>query len=146
NVHDALARELGVGRLNAETSYDAICGTFLVERYDLWNNSHGTADYFIKLRLSLIELLFRAAEEWPRDTASGTATGRFFSKDRPRGVDDNASRLALDTAVRELNNRFRRAEIGLHYHNGLLQFAQDDLTQDRIAEPCWSLLQEPKWA
>jgi len=36
--------------------------------------------------------------------------------------------------------------MGLHYHNGLIQFGKDELTESRAAEPCWSLLRDPKWA
>jgi len=36
--------------------------------------------------------------------------------------------------------------MGLHYHNGIIQFAKDELTESRTAEPCWSLLRDPKWA
>jgi hypothetical protein len=44
NVHEALARELGLGLLSNAQSYYAMCGEFLVERFDLWNDGHGSAD------------------------------------------------------------------------------------------------------
>lgn len=43
------------------------------------------------------------------------------------------------------NSRFRQARIELHYHNGILQFARDELTETRTAEPCWTLLRDAKW-
>lgn len=129
-AHDVLAREVGRGRLYEARCYDAACGEFLTETYDLWKDRHGTADTFLKMRLSLVELLFRGAE----DHAAQHKT-----------ADPEAPALVAD-AVRELNDRFRQARMGLHYHNGLLQFAQDELSEGRIAEPCWVLLRDPRWA
>lgn len=129
-AHDALARELGRGRLYDAASWDAVCGEFLTEAYDLWKDRHGTADTFLKMRLSLVELLFRLAEERARELT---------------GTVPDAVRLAA-RAVDELNNRLRHARMELHYHNGLLQFARDELTETRTAEPCWAVLQDPKWA
>jgi hypothetical protein len=71
------------------------------------------------MRLSLIELLFRSAEERAREI-SATAP--------------EATR-AIVRAVDELNSRLRHARMELHYHNGLLQSARDELTQTRTAEP-----------
>lgn len=127
-AHDALAREAGVGRLREGTTWDAICGSFLVERYDLWNDDHGSPSLFLRMRLSLVELLFR-------EFAHVAAT---LNRDRGAGE-------AIAEAVRELNLRLRNAKFGLHYHNGILQFARDGLTEERTAEPCWSLLRDSKW-
>lgn len=129
-VNDALSRETGRGRLYDAPSWDAVCGEFLTEVYDLWKDRHGTADTFLKMRLSLTELLFRFAEERARELAST--------------VPDAARVVAR--AVDELNSRLRHARIELHYHNGLLQFARDELTETRTAEPCWELLRDAKWA
>ena len=129
-AHDALARETGRGRLYDAPSWDAACGEFLTEVYDLWKDRHGTADTFLKMRLSLVELLFRLAEERARELS--------------RAAPDAISMAAR--AVDELNSRLRQARMGMHYHNGILQFARDELTETRIAEPCWALLRDAKWA
>lgn len=146
NVHDALARELGVGLLSNARSYDAMCGEFLVERYDLWNDGHGSADTFLKRRLSMVELLFRAAEERVARSRSSAGVGLSFFRraSDTSGIDTAASAVAK--AVRELNDRFRQAGMPLHFHNGLIQFAQDDVTEERNNGPCWTLLREPKWS
>lgn len=128
-AHDALARETGRGRLYDVSSWDAVCGEFLTETYDLWKDRHGTADTFLKMRLSLVELLFRFAEERALELA-------------PTFPD--AARIVA-RAVEELNSRFRQARIELHYHNRILQFARDELTETRTAEPCWTLLRDAKW-
>ncbi|WPP02695.1 hypothetical protein [Methylocella tundrae] len=129
-AHDALAREMGRGRLYDAPSWDAVCGEFLTEAYDLWKDRHGTADIFLKMRLSLVELLFRSAEERARE----------LSPTEPDAV------RAVARAVDELNSRLRQARMDLHYHNGLLQFARDELTETRTAEPCWAVLREAKWS
>ncbi|MCK1628294.1 hypothetical protein IVA98_35395 [Bradyrhizobium sp. 160] len=129
-AHDALARETGRGRLYDAPSWDAACGEFLTEVYDLWKDRHGTADTFLKMRLSLVELLFRLAEERARQLG--------------RAAPDAIPMVAR--AVDELNSRFRQARMAMHYHNGILQFARDELTETRIAEPCWALLRDAKWA
>lgn len=126
SVHDGLARELGVGRLFDAQEHDAMCGHFLTEQHDIWNDRHGMPDDFIKARLSLIELLFRA----------------FEARADPADVQGRAS---VAQAIRELNDRFRQARVGLHFHNGLLQFSHDQLTETTNAEPCWDLLRDEKW-
>ncbi len=59
SAHDKLCREFGIGRLFDSNTYSNICAYFLFEQYDLFNNRHGNSDYFIKFRISLIELLLR---------------------------------------------------------------------------------------
>lgn len=144
-VHDALARELGRGRLLDEPTFDAICGKFLTEHFDLWNDRHGTPDTFLKAKLSLVELIFREAEDKVAAAAHPTPSRRgLFVRASETAPASDADAVA--DAIRELNTRFRQAGIGLHYHNGLIQFAQDELVEDQIAEPCWALLRDPKWA
>ena len=129
-AHDALARESGLGKLYDAQGWDAICGEFLTESYDLWNDRHGTADTFLKMRLSLLELLFRDAEGLPAS----------MKMSDPEAVD------IIVRGIDELNRRLRQAGMPLHYHNGLLQFTHDELTQSRTAEPCWALLRHRKWS
>jgi len=143
-AHDALARELGTGRLGMG-EYHEICGAFLGERYNLWNNSHGTPDTFLKLRLSLIELLFRQAQELVRASPSSAPRGVTLIPRVARKVAPD-SRDTFKRAVEELNSRFREALMPLEYNNGLIQFVQDHLTQQQTAAPFWDLLQDPKWA
>lgn len=117
---------------------------------------------FIKERLSLIELAFRLKEE---DLAITIAENNARMKEplpvRVPGKmyvpGDNASRVdAIRRAsdrlqenfrnnVDELNTRFRQAGYPLHYHNGFIQFSDNDLAQAEIEAPFWQLLSEPKW-
>lgn len=142
-AHDALARELGSGRLGTG-QYHEICGCFLTERYDLWNNSHGSPDTFLKLRLSLIELLFRQAQELLRASRTFVPSGVMLVTRLP-GTVSPESRDTFKRALEELNARFREASMPLEYNNGLIQFVQDRLTQEQTSGPFWDLLQNPKW-
>lgn len=144
-LHSRLARELGTGRLGPGNTSDEICGRFLSQPYDLWNDQHGDADYFIRSRLSLIEIAFREFE---------SAAQRPGTTRRPRGLlaslTEGTSATSLlseevHAAVTELNARFRQAELPLHYHNGLIQLSSDHLTQNLVEGPFWDLLTGVKW-
>ena len=142
-AHDALVRELGTGLLGTGP-YREICAGFLTERYDLWKNAHGIPDTFIKLRLSLVELLFRQAEELVRTSSCIVPRGVTLLPRLPGNVAPH-HRDIFKKALEELNRRFSEASIPLEYHNGFIQFVQDSLTQQQTTAPFWDLLQDPKW-
>jgi hypothetical protein len=119
----------------------------------------GSPDTHIKERLSLIELGFRAKE-----TEIATMNGRDISDVekllasfprtglRVHGNPEDGARArramrtkAFQTAVDELNTRFRQALYPLNYHNGFIQVMTDDLIQIEIETPFWSLLSTPQW-
>jgi hypothetical protein len=152
-----LIRECGYNPFPLYQSPFDRCEAFLTEPYDLWNDQHGTPDLFVKLRLSLIELLYRDAERAAAERASAIARQPNVPAGLRRvGRGPRATRGGLPTeeelpgvvssAIRELNARFREAGVILHYHNGRIQLAADDLSQERIAEPFWSIIRDPKWA
>jgi hypothetical protein len=71
----------------------------------------------------------------------------FLPGSRVDGV--KAANAALNssfqTAVDELNARFRHAECHLHYHNSFIQVEGDELVAQAIESPFWKLVAEPKW-
>ena len=142
-AHDALARELGVGKLFDAHRPDEICGRFLIEHYDLWNDAHGDPDHFVKLRLSLIELIFREAEQSARGAAAKVTRSGLLGRS---GGSSEAVINTVRKAVDELNGRFQEAGIPLRYHNGIIQFAQDELSERQVIKPCWEILSDPIWA
>jgi hypothetical protein len=115
----------------------------LLEPYDLWNDSHGVPDRFIKVRLSMIEVLFRLMEERVRSAQSGSRRSWFGSES---SVGRRSPHEALLQGIQELNGRLRVSGIGLQYHAGLLQLANDAGVENAITAPCWDLLKDPKWA
>jgi hypothetical protein len=143
-THRRLAREIGLGSIGPGSRDGDVCGRLLCERYDLWNDRHGNADYFIKLRLSLVELLFREMEEYAKPlNPPVTSKLSFFSRTSKY---NSLLPEALAKAIIEFNDRCSIASIPLHYHNGYIQFRDDNLTTQQIDEPFWTILRESKWA
>lgn len=140
-AHRKLAREIGLVVLAQANNDLEVCTLLLLEQYDLWKNRHGDGDYFIKIRLSLIELLFREIEAFAEQTRV-TTKKRFFSS-----VDEEASSLldTVNTAISELNSRFRIGGLPFHYHNGFIQFSNDTLVEQQLEEPFWRILKDKKW-
>jgi hypothetical protein len=143
-IHNQLARELGIGRLGPGAKYDEICGRFLVEPYDLWNDGHGSTDYFIRTRLSFVEIAFRQfASTADKEQLSRQHKGFLASLGPPQS--DGVSPDDIHMAIAELNGRFREAELPLDYHNGFIQFSSDDVTRDQLETPFWQVLSDSKW-
>jgi hypothetical protein len=139
---------------------EKICRNWMVAA----QSPNTTADQHIKERLSLIELGFRKREvelalenaNLPNALASipspagmlGSGAGRMVvPRDRRESmVRMNAQRNSVFKAqVDELNARFRQAGVGLHYHNGFIQRATDDLVQSQVETPFWEAVADPFW-
>lgn len=127
-AYDKLTRETGHGLVEGNTAAKR-CGDALYTRYNLHDNAHGNSNDFVLNRLSLLELMFREAENSIRSKSSDTSTNR----------------QRLDDAVEELNARLRAAGLPFSYHSGFLQRSDDTAIEDRIARPFWNLLSDPKW-
>lgn len=147
DCHDALCREIGIGSLNLERNYDAKCGEFLNQKYDLWNNAHGTPDQFLKYRLSLIEIILQRADRFALEMLSSVL---IKPKRNWLGVpayflesSEFTNRLLIENAIIELNKRFKQTGLPFHFHNGMIQSNDDQLLQDLIATPCWEILNNP---
>ena len=174
-LHNLLARELGVKELSPTTwgywtpppnqnwfsgthTMIKVCETWMAMPFD----GSIPADRFIKERLSLVELGFRKRGELvayananlPNEVASAQ---RRITVTRPgvripgSPVDavkaiNKALNDAFQSAVEELNVRFRQAELDLHYHNGFIQRSSDPKVMREVEEPFWQLLADPKWA
>ena len=123
---------------------------FLGEPYDLWNDAHGDPDSYIKLRLSLLELLFREAETMlieyapKRDVASWWALLQKRTSPPKNAVEDALQ--ATMAGIAEVNARFKEAGLPFEYHNGLIQHIDDPVTATQIEQPFWSLVAEPKFS
>ena len=149
-VQKQLARELGMVQLGRAPTPEQNCMNFLGEHYELWNNAHGAPDYFFKLRLSLIELLFREAEAILREFSPAGDVKKWWSllQKRTKPLSRSAVEKALEAVVHgveELNQRFRDANLPFEYHNGIIQRIDDKLTASQIESPFWALVAEPNW-
>lgn len=144
------ARELGAMELGRAGTPAQRIMSFLGEPYDLWNDAHGDPDTFFKLRLSLLELLFREAEAMlatyaPRaDVASWWALLQKRTTPAKSLIED--ALYATMTGIAELNSRFKDAGLPFEYHNGLIQRVDDPLTTKEIEHPFWSLVADPRYA
>ena len=150
-AHSKLSREYGAGRLHPGDSYEEICLRFIFERYDLWNDHHGDQDFFFKIRMGLIELLFREVEKYLQSELNSGDLGAKASllAKRVKPKRKNSAEQLLEShirAVSELNSRFQEANIPFAYHTGYIQLVDDQRTQEEIEEPFWELVAERKWA
>jgi AbiJ N-terminal domain 4 len=144
-VNLLLSRELGLqsldqfGELGVDHTEEKTCHLFLSQPFQPFGIWHKDPDYFCKTRLSMLELLFREAEALVRKN--------YLPTPLPQTV-TNARKVhaAMTNAITELKDRLRANGTGLDYTNGLLHRASDQLTTQRIAEPFWEIVKEPKWA
>lgn len=145
-----LARELSAMGLGRAPTPEQNCMNFLAEQYDLWNDAHGSPDDFFKLRLSLIELLFREAESILRGLSPKGDVKGWWSllQKRQQPLSKTAVERALEAlmlGIEELNHRFRSAKIPFEYHNGIIQHVDDQLTSVQIEAPFWAIVADPIW-
>jgi hypothetical protein len=172
-IHDLLARELGLQELspsyfgfyNKQDQWQGfsksrvqMCETWLLTEFD----GKISADRHIKERLSLVEIGFREHEIFVAGLNAKLAeniavTELFDKRGQRRGVQvfsNSSDRLRaanasvnakFQTAVNELNTRFRQANCQLHYHNGFIQISEDETVAQEIETPFWKLVAAPKW-
>jgi hypothetical protein len=139
-INKELAREIGAVSLTGRGTARE-CVAFLTIPYDVWNDAHGVPDTFVKLRLSFLELVFRHAEE-----QASAKRVEVFRTNHAANAYREGWIAVLRKMIDELNARFRDAAIPLHYHNGMIQFAEDPLAQAEIAGPFWESVRDPQWA
>ncbi|MBB6466033.1 hypothetical protein HNQ96_001891 [Aminobacter lissarensis] len=166
-LESSLSRELGVKELSQHWSSYTTNGRFhtfkntLLSVCEKWLSKAlaGSPDTHLKERLSLIELGFRAKEADiaamnARDVTDGEKLLASLTRSglRVPGNPEDGARArrvtrtkAFQTAVEELNTRFRQAKYPLNYHNGFIQIVTDDLIQNEVETPFWSLLATPQW-
>lgn len=100
-------------------------------------------DRFISERLSLVELGFRQMAD---NLSEKRLTLHLYGPASPRRSWVTEAEQKLSAQVKELNERLRRADYPLHYHNGFLQFSNDALIQGHVEAPFWTLVAARKWA
>lgn len=136
-------------------SWDHICGQFVNATF----RGQYDPDRFIKERLSFVELALRVrGDEILQANAKlpeRIAEAAMRDKEPVRGI--QIPGLAVDSIkawnatlnsnyesqIEELNERFRRANAPLTYHNGFIQLALDETIEENIAKPFWSLVADP---
>jgi hypothetical protein len=138
-----------------------MCEAWMLEAFD----GKITADRFTKERLSLVEIGFRQHENFVAGQNASLAEnitlavkldhtfvgrgglrvpGNTTTADAVRAANVSLN-AKFQTAVNELNARFRQANCQLHYHNGFIQISEDQTVAQEIETPFWKLVAEPKW-
>jgi len=146
-----LARELGAMTLGRASSAEQNCMQFLGEPYDLSNDGHGGPDAFVKLRLSLIELLYREAESIFGELAPKQQDVVSWWRHVQGRVSPPRSRIeeglaATMQGIDELNARFQAAGLPFEYHAGIIQRVDDPLTTSQIEKSFWALIADQKFS
>lgn len=121
------------------------------------------ADRWIKERLSLVELAYRyraayvasANNSFPAELTKAELQDKVRPAGRMvvPGTRANGMRAVnrfmnerFAASVSELNERMRLAGYRLHYHNGFIQLADDDLLGEEVAKPFWDLVTDSRFA
>ncbi|RDB44733.1 hypothetical protein DU490_00095 [Halomonas sp. DQ26W] len=135
-----------------------VCETFVLAEYD----GSVPADQFIKERLSFIELAFRHREEQLLELNASldrrVQEAKLEAKLKPqRGIRlpgnrgdglrawNKTQNEMFRASCNELNERFRRSRVKLHYHNGFIQISEDEAVMRQIEQPFWMLVGDPMW-
>lgn len=173
DIHGRLSTELGVKSLSPPAyaypwtyngiktmrsgSYtlDTVCENWALAKPEIQED----IDAYMKERLSLVEIAFRKREDeievenakLPEKIARETTRPRSSGLRLPGNPGDGLRALNrqknknFQEAVDELNTRFRQAGCKLHYHNGFIQFSEDDLILSEVEQPFWQLVTDPLW-
>jgi hypothetical protein len=114
SLHDLLTNELGKFSLGSNGDYFQRCSEHVLK---------GTTDD----ALDIIELSFRIIDTWVRD---------FSPFDRA----DSSIEQGSDSAIEELNHRFREHAIGYQYINGEIVRVDSQFIHAEVIKPALSLL------
>lgn len=104
-------------------------------------SANDSVDLFVKMRLSLVELMFRQFFE--RVSQAESANYAIGSWSHQCYLRDSSK---LEAAATELNARLARAGAPLNYHNGFIQISRDTVVATHVERPFWSLVDHPRWA
>lgn len=174
SLNDLLARELGVKTLSPAGYHGTYTyGGQQSSQWTLWPlhmvaenylnaplQPGASADRHMKERLSLFELALckklQQMEASKRVLDAHTAAAKSatilttVSKPQPferefHRINYPKLRASYEAASEEFNARLLQAGVPLNYHNGFIQFSTDDVIEEMIGKPFWSLLGHEKW-
>jgi len=149
------------GKLHTQSgswSMDEVCKNFVCVDYD----GKMSPDRFMKERLSFIELAFREREEQidlinanlPKTLLDAQLHDKLkkpgglrIPGNRADAVQAMNNLLNNDfkNSVYELNERLRRSNYKLNYHNGFIQISDDELIEAQVEKKFWSITKNPIW-
>ncbi|MCA2372483.1 hypothetical protein ATU3B_12700 [Agrobacterium genomosp. 3 str. CIP 111-78] len=106
------------------------------------------ADYFIKQRISFVELAFREFEKEVK-TANASLPEELKGVNQSYHdyfiwINDQLNEKLREN-VYEINERLRQATFPLTYHNGFIQFSDDPFVNEHVKQPFWQAIAHSKW-
>ncbi|WP_308367736.1 MULTISPECIES: AbiJ-NTD4 domain-containing protein [unclassified Microbulbifer] len=139
-------------------SMDKVCKDFVCAEYD----GNSTPDRFMKERISFIELAFREREEQIKEINTNLPKQLLDAKLREQRKRPGVIRISgsmeetiqamndkinddFRASVEELNERLRRANYKLNYHNSFIQISEDELIESQIEKGFWNITKDPLW-
>ncbi|MEN8660786.1 MAG: hypothetical protein ABF313_22350 [Marivita sp.] len=156
-VHKRVANELGQ-RWLSHPFYTAMVGLAEYRREESRHYPHleivrnwysakiqddNNPDMFIKERLSVVEVGFRLKYEVAQNVNESL---KGLSQNDLLYLTGKPQVERYESAVDELNTRFRQGRLPLNYHNGFIQLEKDGLIAREIEQPFWSVVSDPIWA
>ncbi|ELA3127243.1 hypothetical protein RFM71_004501 [Vibrio parahaemolyticus] len=169
-IHKNLSMELGVVELapvfysyqvmqngvvhtnSGKWTIDKVCKDFMLQPFSETTDSF---DAFMKKRISFIELAFRFRESEVKSIEAKMHQPSSESLDALIKFSSNQSNTLREyqrkicthfhDCVDELNERLRRSGIPLHYHNGFVQIASDEIIERHIESSFWGVLKGECW-
>ena len=117
-IHDQFAKERGVFNLGGERKFDSRC-----ENYFLNCKS-------VEIALDLVELTFLYIYKVAREYSS--------TDQETYGI-----KVTANGAIKELNERFRRAAVGYRFENGKIFRIDSELIHSEIVKPALQYLHTP---
>lgn len=173
--HKKLSRELGVKFLVAprvNRTWNGPGGTPITQAFPVSIHQRTTnylcqatseassPELFSKFRISLIEICLQEKQSRLNgrrsvivDFLKGLAGEVSYENLVTDGVSWHSKekisieveQREFDSAVFELNERFRQARMPLSYHNGLIQLSSETALEEQLERPFWSLVSQAKW-
>ncbi|WP_313487400.1 AbiJ-NTD4 domain-containing protein [Atlantibacter hermannii] len=170
DIHNNICREIGLNELfpryqsytnqvgipvNFTNNWGYMCERFITATFHPNNNP----DSFIKERLSIIKLVMRSRHE-QITKINAELPSRLHNASLPKPIgarilpgDRSESIIAINnfinntykSQVEELNERLRRSNVPLAYHNGHIQISTDETIEIELAKPFWKIISSEQW-
>lgn len=165
-IHDKLAMELGKQWLSPLPPSGLVRNLLqIITNFMYSETTTGFDDDPVRFkeRLSFVELAFREAESIvkTKNMILPERLKALIKNERPAKADkmfmlpnlspeevlreNGILNKKLQDNLKELNARFKQANLPLVYRNGFIQISEDEVVEASIKKPFWSIIGGPKW-
>lgn len=162
-----LSNELGYRNLDKPEYKDLPDTAGGFDDYRIFKNYTFDASVDYLEKLSLFEVLFRDTEEHLKneinflekqipkyESQSSDIVERYKGKNVYNEGEEKLKKAipqlerkkeALKSLQSQINQRLRLNKLGISYHNGFFQKSEDSLVEQKILEPFWEIIADPKY-